>query len=58
MLRRSLQGSLDQHELVEHAVVDGRRVTDPAVHADIAYALELLGEAAGKTIYTDDVSTA
>ncbi|MBB5495793.1 hypothetical protein HNR07_007012 [Nocardiopsis metallicus] len=57
-MRRSLQGSLDQHELVEHAVVDGRRVTDPAVHADIAYALELLGEAAGKTIYTDDVSTA
>ncbi|WP_017584289.1 hypothetical protein [Nocardiopsis valliformis] len=54
----SMQGSLDQHELVEYAVVDGRRVTDPAVHADIGYALELLGEAAGKALYDDDVSTA
>ncbi|MGW5880237.1 hypothetical protein ACWFMI_27190 [Nocardiopsis terrae] len=52
----AMQGSTQS--MAEHVHVDGRRVNDPAVYADIAYALELLGEAAGKALYTDDVSTA
>lgn len=46
--------STTDQPLTEYVVVDGHRVTEPAVHADITYALELLGEALGRTIYTDD----
>lgn len=53
----AMQGSASQ-PMTEHVLIDGRPVTDPAVYADIVYALELLGEAAGKALYTDIEETA
>ncbi|SIO84626.1 hypothetical protein [Nocardiopsis sp. JB363] len=53
----AMQGSASQ-PMTDHVLIDGRLVTDPAVYADIVYALELLGEAAGKALYTDIEETA